>query len=230
MIGDRFYGSSPTTEWLRYPPKWAPGRRRRYQLPSGKIVPAIATILRATEPESDRFRLHAWRKKVGYDKANQIARSSSQRGRDLHLCLEEYLLGQPFSDFNEDILPWWNSLKTLREQIEASQLIEGMVFHGSLNYAGTADAILTIRHHGLCLCDWKTSKSWKKPEWLTNYKLQIAALWGAIQSTYGVTLEKALLAIALPEEPAQLEWIERDELEWLWEQWLERLAQWKTNS
>jgi hypothetical protein len=45
-----------------------------------------------------------------------------------------------------------------------------------------------------------------------------------------VTLEKALLAIALPDEPAQLEWIERDELEWLWEQWLERLAQWKTNS
>ncbi|MBD3887372.1 exonuclease [Phormidium tenue FACHB-886] len=210
----------------RYPPKIVrQGQGHFYQSPNGLLLPSISAILSATRPVRERIVISRWRKRVGNEEANRISRESILRGKRLHQRLEHYLSGQPLAECPEWLKPWRDSLKPVLASVEAVLLVEGAVFHEALGYAGTLDLVAQYGD-AVVLIDWKTASSARKDEYLGNYKLQVAALWGALAATYDLRLEQALIAIALPDRPAQLVWLDVEQLEEAWQQWLERLEQW----
>ena len=78
----------------------------------------------------------------------------------------------------------------------------------------------------LCLCDWKTARKPKRPEWITDYYLQVAAYCQAVNHVYrdyGIEVKQALVAIALEDAPAQLFPLDLAELEHHWRGFQQRL-------
>ena len=62
-------------------------RKRFYQTPDGKLYPSITTVLQRRKMQG----LMEWRKKVGEDVANYIARTAAARGTKVHHMCEDYL-------------------------------------------------------------------------------------------------------------------------------------------
>jgi len=213
----------------RYPPRFTwRDRRCYYRSPEGILLPSVSAILSATKPAKEWAQLKAWRKRVGEAEANRICQESTTRGKDLHKRIEQYLLGQPLSPCPAALIPWRDSIAPVLKQVHQVQLVEGAVFHTGLGYAGTVDAIAHFNDVGPCLFDWKTANSPRKEEWVSNYKLQVTALWGAVQSTYDLRLEQAVVAIALPEDEAQLFWMDSEALHGWWDQWVEHVQQFQS--
>ena len=81
---------------------------RVYETPQGKYYPSITTVLSIRNKKS----LMEWRKKVGDDVANYIARTAANRGTKVHHMCEDYLnnmhLKWPnkWSEHQKNFLPW----------------------------------------------------------------------------------------------------------------------------
>ena len=65
--------------------------KRHYNTPDGRQVPSVTTVLSATK---DMTHLHAWRKRVGVEKAAQITQESANIGTVMHNSLEKHVKGQ----------------------------------------------------------------------------------------------------------------------------------------
>ena len=60
---------------------------RVYETPDGNFYPSITTVLSVRNKKG----LHEWRKRVGNDVANHVARTSAARGTAVHHMCEDYL-------------------------------------------------------------------------------------------------------------------------------------------
>ena len=67
-----------------------PDGGRGYETPEGKLYPSITTVLSVRNKKG----LHEWRKRVGEDVANYIARTAANRGTAVHKMCEDYLNNQ----------------------------------------------------------------------------------------------------------------------------------------
>ena len=79
--------------------KTAKDGKRHYETPDGRIVPSVTTVLSATK---DMTHLHAWRKRMGVEKAAQITQESANIGTVMHRSLEKHVKGverKPGSNF-----------------------------------------------------------------------------------------------------------------------------------
>ena len=66
-------------------------KKRHYETPDGRQVPSVTTVLSATK---DMTHLHAWRKRVGAEKAQQITTESANIGTVMHRSLEKHVKGE----------------------------------------------------------------------------------------------------------------------------------------
>ena len=66
-------------------------RKRFYLTPEGKMYPSITTVLQKNKMKG----LMEWRKKVGDDVANYIARTAAQRGTKVHHMCDCLLYTSP---------------------------------------------------------------------------------------------------------------------------------------
>ena len=66
-------------------------KKRHYETPDGRAVPSVTTVLSATK---DMTHLHAWRKRVGAEKAQQITTESANIGTVMHKSLEKHVKGE----------------------------------------------------------------------------------------------------------------------------------------
>ena len=89
--------------------------KRFYETPDGNLYPSITTVLSTRNKKG----LFEWRKKVGDEVANYVARTAASRGTKVHHMCEDYL-NNIFLDFPEkwekhkkDFLPYclFNQLK-----------------------------------------------------------------------------------------------------------------------
>ena len=60
---------------------------RLYETPDGNFYPSITTVLSTRNKKG----LHEWRKRVGDDVANYVARKAAVRGTHVHHMCEDYL-------------------------------------------------------------------------------------------------------------------------------------------
>jgi len=192
----------------------------------GVRLPSVSTILNATRSPEQRQALARWQQRVGAVEAQRISSTASRRGTGTHKQVERYLKGAVVH-CPAPVQPYWDSLKSVLQGVDAVRLIEAPVFHYDLGYAGKVDCVASYEDVP-CLCEWKTADRPKASlDHLNDYPLQVVAYWGAVNhcyQAYDVNLQQALLAIAIPDQPAQVFWFEPDDLAHYWQQWQERVA------
>lgn len=211
----------------RYPAKQMREHGKQYYVDAqGARLPSVTTILNATKPQAHRAALWHWQQQVGVAEANRIAGAASRRGTGTHQQLQRYLEGKD-SPCPEAILPYWQSLEPVLQDIHSVRLIEGAVFHYGLGYAGRVDCVASFK--GVpCICEWKTADKPKESvERLYDYPLQLVAYWGAVNHSYqeyGIKLDHALLVVAIPGMPAEVFWFEPEKILTYWQQWQQRVV------
>ncbi len=189
-------------------------------------IPSVSTILNATRSAEQRQALANWQQRVGTIAAAEITTTASRRGTGTHKQIQRWLQGEAVV-CPDHIRPYWESIKPVLLEVEAVRLVEGLVLHEELGYGGKVDCVAS--YQGVpCLCEWKTADRPKhKLEYLNDYPLQVAAYWGAVNQFYGdhgVQLDHALVAIAIPDQAAEVFWLDTAAIAPYWQQWEERVA------
>ncbi|WP_414570172.1 exonuclease [Nostoc sp. CCY 9925] len=199
-----------------------------YQGNGGVLLPAVTTVLKATQPPESLAALSYWRNKVGNTEANRIAANSRRRGNALHQLIKEYLEGYSPKPDNSLIQPYWDSVQSVLNQLSDVQLVEQVVPNYQELYAGKVD--LVARYQGVPhLIEWTTAEQPKlRFDKLYDKPLQVAAYTGGINRYYSDRLfnskiQHALIVVALPHEQAEIFEFDRTRLIHYWNQWLCRL-------
>ena len=133
---------------------------RVYETPQGKYYPSITTVLSIRNKKS----LMEWRKKVGDDVANYIARTAANRGTKVHQMCEDYLnnmhLEWPnkWSEHQKHFLPWcmFQKLSHRLESIDNIRKIEAGLWSDKYGLAGRVDCVAEYDNE-LSIIDFKTS-------------------------------------------------------------------------
>lgn len=201
---------------------------RFYRTPVG-VCPSVTTVLAATKPEEDVAGLAAWRAEVGDEEADRIETEARERGTALHARIEEWAT-DPFREPEpaaDPLDPWWSSVVRALALVEEPLLVEAPVWHAEAGFAGTIDLLARIRGGRLCLFDWKTARRGKRRDWIRDYEIQVAAYAGAIRRLYGVDLSTACVVVAYADGPADLFWLDLDDLRSGWADFVPRLRAWK---
>lgn len=207
------------------PSQYKTVNRTRRLVFDGQAYPSVSTILAATKPEADRLALQKWRTRVGYAQAQQISTQACRRGTSIHTAINLFLDGQDLPDDVTDNL-YWHSIKPVLESVDRVHLLESAVYHAEQGYAGRLDCLGTWQGE-LCLFDWKTASKPKKLEWISDYCLQVTAYTAAVNHLYDVQIERALIAIALEDQSAQVFLLDADDLSHYWSEFLLRLRLWQ---
>ena len=193
----------------------------------GIRLPSVTTILNATKPPEARAALARWRDRLGSEAATRVATTASRRGSSTHQQICRHLKGERIVS-PESTRPYWDSMQPVLSEITDVKLLEHTVFHYDLGYAGKVDCVASFRGNP-CICDWKTADAPKgSVERLHDAPLQIAAYCGAVNyvlADQAVELQQGLVAIAIPNRPAEVFWFEPEEMLFYWQQWEQRLAE-----
>jgi hypothetical protein len=218
---------SPDILLPRYSAKQVRENGKQYYVDAnGAKLPSVTTILNATKQQEDRERLLNWRQRVGVATANEISGTASRRGTGTHKQIQRYLEGKT-SVCPDVILPYWQSIEPILQEIDNVTLVEGTVFNYELGYAGIVDCVASFR--GIpCICEWKTADKPKNSvERLYDYPLQIAAYCSAFNHSYqdyNIKLEHSLLAVAIPGIPAEVFWFDPKAMQTYIHEWEKRVA------
>ncbi len=175
--------------------KVSKNKKRHYETPDGRQVPSVTTVLSATK---DMTHLNAWKKRVGEQKAQQIATESANIGTVMHRSLEKHVKGQ-------DRTPGSNLIQQ-KAHAMANVIIENglkdvsevwgsevSLYYPEL-YAGTTDLVGIYK--GLpFIGDFKQARKLKKKEWVEDYYLQLTAYSEAHNKMYGTNIKNGRMFI-----------------------------------
>lgn len=196
---------------------------RTYDTPVGSCF-SVTTILSGSRDNSG---IEQWRESVGHERADFIRDLACFRGEGLHLNIERKLTDDTEPEFNFLLTPYWNSVRPFLDRVTKPVLLEGAIWHSD-GYAGTLDCIAYMDDDGdqPTLCDWKSADRLCKPDKLYEYSLQLAAYRMAANYVYahmGLEINRALLVVAIPDEPFQLHELDKRALDQLYLHFLARL-------
>ncbi|XP_014601009.1 PREDICTED: mitochondrial genome maintenance exonuclease 1-like [Polistes canadensis] len=191
--------------------------------------PSVTKILSETmSPEAQKL-LNLWKnkliKEMGEEKFNEYQQELLNNGKIFHSCIEDTLYGREV-DIPEHILPAYNSLSSIINELEDIKAVESFVSHKGLCYKGKVDCIATYRGK-LCVIDWKKSDKDKKKLNLTyDAPIQLAAYVGAINSSksYPFSIHYAMIVVGYTTgKPADIFFLSDHHLNEHWYRWLAKL-------
>ena len=164
----------------------------------GTRLPSVTSILSATK--NQQF-LKDWKAKVGEKEADRIKNLSSRRGTAMHKFLEHHILGTGY----DDLTRIGQEAKPMAQKIIEEGLLPVEEYYGSevtLHYpglyAGSTD--LVCNHNGLeTIVDFKQANRPKKPEWVEDYYLQVAAYAMAHDYVYKSKIQQCVIMICTPD-------------------------------
>ena len=150
--------------------------KRHYVFDTEKL-PSVTTILDATQPEEKKKSLADWAARIGEEAAEKIKSEAAVRGTAMHKILEKYVLEEGYVDqtnvgkqaHNMAIQIIQNGLSDVTEYYGT----ECTLYYPGL-YAGQTD-LVGIHKGQDAIIDFKQSNKPKRPEWIGDYKLQLAA-------------------------------------------------------
>ena len=149
-------------------------RKRFYVTPEGEKYPSITTVLSNRKKEG----LFEWRKRVGNDVANYVARTSASRGTKVHHMCEDYLNNEFDEEkHRKDFLPFclFNQLKDQAlcnlDNIHAQ---EAGLYSDKYKVAGRVDIVAQNKNKKKII-DFKTSTRERSDDWNENYYIQGSA-------------------------------------------------------
>src|SRR6056300_914193 len=126
--------------------------------------------------------IRAWRARVGEEKANQISRVASTRGTTVHNIIDE-------------------GVTKVYQQ-------EAPLYSKHLGVAGRVDCVGQWNGKD-SIIDWKTSRKFKKKEWISSYFMQCAAYAIMWEERTGMPIKQLVVCIA-GDEGAQVFVEDRD--------------------
>ena len=168
--------------------------KRHYVFDKEKL-PSVTTILSATESEEKRESLAKWREKMGEENAARIVDESAARGTAMHKILEKYVLEQGYLDETSV----GKQAHNMALQIIQSGLSNVTEYYGTECtlyypglYAGQTD-LVGIHKGQDAIIDFKQSNKPKRPEWIGDYKLQLAAYAMAHNILFNTQITKGVV-------------------------------------
>lgn len=202
-------------EYPILPDETDPEGPRVYLTPAGNRVPSVTTILSGTK---DMSFLKEWKERIGEHRANEIVQRSSKYGNNVHQNLEDYILEGKAPTGNIFVKHMTN--KIINNGLSKVSEIWGceVKLYAENLYAGTTDAVGL--HEGVpAIIDFKNSRSFRKDEWISDYKLQVVAYALAHNEMHNTNIRKGVIMLACQTGEYQ-EWIvegedfDKAELEW----------------
>lgn len=197
--------------------------KRHYETPDGRQVPSVTTVLSETK---DMTHLHAWRKRVGAEKAQQITTESANIGTVMHKSLEKHVKG-------EDRTPGSNLIQQKAYNM-ANVIIENglnnvtevwgsevSLYYPEL-YAGTTD-LVGLYKGAPAIMDFKQARRLKKKEWVEDYYLQLIAYAEAHNKVYDTQIKSGRIFICTQANEYQT--FEIDDYDKWSDRWYRRLEQ-----
>lgn len=201
--------------------------KRRYATPDGEKLPSVTTVLEATKSEESKKALQEWRKRIGYQKAQEITTEAAGRGTRMHKWLENYVktgeTGEPGS----------NPYSLQSHQMAQSIITKGMYkcteywgtevpLYFPKVYAGTTD-LAGVHDGDEAIMDHKQTNKPKKREWIEDYFVQLAAYANAHNEVHGTKIRKGVIFMCSAANEYQEFIIEGAEFDQWSNRWFERL-------
>lgn len=164
--------------------------------------PSVTRILDATMPAEKRAALEAWKARVGEEEAERIRCEAIKRGNHIDEMVEAFKDGQPCEDAR--ISKYLDGYEFV-----AHELVVRSDMH---QYQGRLDAVLRMNGRNI-LVDFKGSNKWKPVKFLSDYRCQLGAYYGALlEAGYEIDCGCVVLFVDGRDAP-QLYWQQKDELE-----------------
>ena len=169
-------------------------RKRFYQTPEGKLYPSITTVLQKRKMAG----LMEWRKSVGDDVANYIARTAAHRGTKVHHMCEDFLN----NNFDEEVhkknfLPYvlFGQLKpVLMQKVNNILAQECGLYTDKYRVAGRVDCIAA--YNGVkSIIDFKTSTKERNDEWNESYYIQASAYAEMFEERTGIEINQIVILV-----------------------------------
>ena len=169
-------------------------RKRFYQTPEGKLYPSITTVLQKRKMAG----LMEWRKSVGDDVANYIARTAAHRGTKVHHMCEDFLN----NNFDEEVhkknfLPYvlFGQLKpVLMQKVNNILAQECGLYTDKYRVAGRVDCI--AEYNGVkSIIDFKTSRKERNDEWNESYYIQASAYAEMFEERTGTEINQIVILV-----------------------------------
>lgn len=197
--------------------------KRHYRIDNKSYV-GVTTVLKETMPEKDRRTLENWKRRIGHEEADNVSKSAIARGTELHQLIENELLGEKPIKYSDTVAGFWEySQEQIKALISNVQLIEGTIWHNEYRIAGTVDCVADFEGK-LTVIDWKTSSKIKKPEWITDYCLQLSAYRQCMKEVYGLDIKHGVIFISLEFLPPQIFKFDYDEMMHYWSEYENRFG------
>jgi hypothetical protein len=143
---------------------------RHYVTRENELYISITTMLGHFQKKS----IYEWRQRVGSEEADRISKESSSNGTRMHSATELYLDGKDYSKYvkTEDEKNQFDILKThLDNYLQETWYQEETLYSHRLGVAGRVDCI-GLYNGKPTIIDFKTSRKFKKREWIKHYFMQ----------------------------------------------------------
>ena len=177
-------------------------RKRFYVTPEGKKYPSITTVLSNRKKEG----LWEWRKRVGNDVANYVARTSASRGTKVHHMCEDYLNNEFDEEkHKKDFLPFclFNQLKDQAlcnmNNIYAQ---EAGLYSDKYKVAGRVDCVAEYKDT-LSIIDFKTSTRERSDDWNENYYIQGSAYAEMFEERTKIKIDQVVILVVTEDGTVQ---------------------------
>ena len=181
--------------------------KRFYVTPEDNYYPSITTVLSIRKKEG----LMEWRKRVGNDVANYVARTASARGTKVHHMCEDYLNNQhiewpeKWKDHQKNFLPWC-LFGQLRDKvlgnIDEIYAQECSLYSDKYKVAGRVDCIAKYKDV-LSIIDFKTSTKERSDEWNENYYIQGSAYAEMFTELTGIDTNQIVILVVTEDGTVQ---------------------------
>ena len=200
--------------------------QRHYDTGKEKL-PSVTTILQATQSEEKKKSLADWAARIGEEAAEKIKSDAAQRGTAMHKILEKYVLEQGYLDLTNVGKQAHNMAIRVIEQglcnVSEYYGIECTLFYPGL-YAGQTDMV-GIHKEEEAIIDFKQTNKPKREEWITDYKLQLAAYAMAHNYMHKTNITKGVIMMCSKDNYYQEFVVSGEEFKKYQHKWLGKVSQ-----
>ena len=166
---------------------------RLYETPDGNMYPSITTVLSVRNKQG----LFEWRKRVGNDVANYIARTAAARGTAVHHMCEDYLNNEDMEKHKEKFLPHalFTQLRdTMLNRVDNIRSQEAGLYSDKYGVAGRVDCIAEF-DGVLSIIDFKTSTKERQDSYNESYYIQASAYAEMFEERTGIEINQICILV-----------------------------------
>jgi len=166
---------------------------RLYETPDGNMYPSITTVLSVRNKQG----LFEWRKRVGEDVANYIARTAAARGTAVHHMCEDYLNNEDMEKHKEKFLPHalFTQLRdNMLNRVDNIRSQEAGLYSDKYGVAGRVDCIAEF-DGVLSIIDFKTSTKERQDSYNESYYIQASAYAEMFEERTGIEINQICILV-----------------------------------